>query len=154
MARSICVQKAKKSDTEAIYTLLKPFWQRGLILERPIEDIVHSLTSFFIATCDNAMSGVISFHNYGKHLKEIRSLVVSDDYSRLGIGSHLVRFLIKRLRLDGNPKIFVLSYSPVFFEKNSFIRVDKETLPEKIWKDCSNCKDQEQCGETALVYTG
>lgn len=101
---------------------------------------------------DDTIAGVISYHDYGRHLKEIRSLAVRDADSRKGVGSRLVRHLIKQLSREGSPKIFVLSYSPVFFIKNGFAPVDKETFPEKIWKDCINCPDQENCGETALVY--
>ncbi|PKL17488.1 MAG: GNAT family N-acetyltransferase, partial [Spirochaetae bacterium HGW-Spirochaetae-5] len=30
--------------------------------------------------------------------------------------------------------------------------VPKDDFPEKIWKDCDNCKDKDKCGETALIY--
>jgi amino-acid N-acetyltransferase len=152
MSTSVTVRKARSRDIDIIYDLIRPFWREGLILERTRDDIRNSLTRFRIALVDGTPAGVISYHDYGKHLKEIRSLAVKRDYGRRGIGSRLVKSLIRSLMSPDSPKVFVLSYSPVFFEKNHFIRVDKETLPEKIWKDCIDCKDADKCGETALVY--
>ncbi|MBN1531913.1 MAG: GNAT family N-acetyltransferase [Spirochaetes bacterium] len=152
MSSSVSVRRARARDIDVIYDVIRPFWQEGLILERTRDDIRHSLDHFRIALFDGILAGVISYHDYGKHLKEIRSLAVKKEYSRRGIGSRLVKSLVRSLKTADSPKIFVLSYSPVFFEKNHFTRVDKETLPEKIWKDCINCKDADKCGETALVY--
>lgn len=152
-SRSARIRKARKTDITGIHALLEPFWKRGLILQRTEDDIRAGLKQFYICPQDDdTIAGVISYHDYGKHLKEIRSLAVRDTDSRKGVGSLLVRHLIKQLSREGTPKIFVLTYSPVFFIKNGFTPVDKETLPEKIWKDCLNCADQEKCGETALVY--
>ncbi len=148
---TVTVRKAEDKDVEDIYLMLRPYWLKGLILERTQEDIRQALIHFHVALINGSVVGVISYHDYGKHLKEIRSLAVKEEFAKRGIGTRLVKSLVRHLRKTEKPKIFALSYTPVFFEKNGFKIVNKETLPEKIWKDCVNCKDVEHCGETALI---
>jgi amino-acid N-acetyltransferase len=146
------VRKAVQSDIKLIHKLLKPYAGDGVILERTVEDIAKELDNFFVAEKKDSIAGVVSYYDYGRNLKEVRSLAVKKDYFRKKIGSLLLKTLIESLlAYYPEAKIFTLSYSPKFFQKNGFIIVDKESLPEKIWKDCRYCKDYDKCGETALI---
>ncbi|MGL4368903.1 MAG: GNAT family N-acetyltransferase, partial [Spirochaetota bacterium] len=109
----------------------------------------------YVAEEEGEVRGVIAFHSYGSHLKEIRSLAVRIDSKKKGIGRKLVEHIIAELLLQSPAaKIFTLTVIPGFFKKFSFDEVDMNTLPEKIWKDCVNCAKQNTCDETALVYSG
>lgn len=148
------IRKAHLKDVNAIYRILSFYAKKGVILLRTKEDIADSIDHFLVAEHDGKLTGIAAYYDYGKHLKEIRSLAVLKKYSKKGTGSILVKSLVKRLRnVEHPPKIFALSYSPEFFKKLGFVEVDKEKFPEKIWKDCNNCKDRDHCGETALVYS-
>ncbi|MCU0820909.1 MAG: GNAT family N-acetyltransferase [Spirochaetes bacterium] len=148
------IRKAVTSDIKLIHKLLKPYATEGLILERKVDDIAEELDKFFVAENKSGLIGVISYYDYGRALKEVRSLAVKRQFFRKKLGSLLLKTLVESL-LEHYPetKIFTLSYSPKFFQKNGFVAVDKKTLPEKIWKDCRYCKDYDKCGETALVLS-
>ena len=133
---------------------MKVYSDKNIILQRTKEDIKSHLDHFYVATTKDEISGVISYHDYGKYLKEVRSLAVKESVTYSGIGSLLVKKLISHLTKDKKIKIFVLTYSPKFFLKNNFEEVPKDSLPEKIWKDCNECINKDNCGETALVYKG
>jgi amino-acid N-acetyltransferase len=149
----VTVRPASISDINDILILLRPFAKEGLILKRTREDITRELRAFLVAESGGAVVGTVSYHNYGPRLKEIRSLAVRKEFSGSGIGTSLVRHLIAILNPVGShTKVFVLTYSPDFFRTLGFIEVPKETLPEKIWKDCDHCSHREDCGETALEY--
>jgi amino-acid N-acetyltransferase len=149
------VRPAVISDVDAILTILSPYAGEGLILERSAAEIRHALSTFFVAEVSGSIAGTVSHHDYGKNLKEVRSLAVRKELARHGTGSLLVRHLISSLRTRvPATRIFVLTYAPVFFQKLGFLEVSKESLPEKIWKDCDYCKNRDDCGETALVYQG
>lgn len=147
------IKNADFSDAESIYDILKPYASEGIILERSLKDIRHSIDRFLTAETKGTITGVISYYDYGKKLKEVRSLAVKKEMSGKGIGrsllNHLIDILIKK---NPDAKIFVLTYSPEFFRKSGFSEVIKDSLPEKIWKDCNNCRHKNECGETALVY--
>ncbi len=142
------------SDALSIYSIIKIYSDEEIILERSIDDITGSIDKFLIAKRDKQTIGVISFYDYGPNLKEIRSLSVIKSELRNGIGSLLLEALIKKISGLENSKIFTLTYIPDFFKKNGFLEVPKDSLPEKIWKDCSKCKNKDNCKETALMYDG
>ena len=149
---TIHIQKAELHDVKYIHDLLKYYSEKNLILYRSMDEITNALDQFWVAKKGKQIVGAISYFDYGKKLKEIRSLAVSDSVKQGGLGSKLVRETIEYLHEHNKPKIFVLTYSPYFFEKNGFKIVPKDTLPEKIWKDCDACKNKDHCTETALIF--
>ena len=148
----IIIRKPFVDEAEIISRLMKKHIERGILIQRDTDEIRNAIDTFLVAELEDRIIGAVSRYDYGQGLMEVRSLVVSDEYGKSGIGSILVRALIKTIEREGAVKIFALTYSPDFFRKNSFFDVQKETLPEKIWKDCQFCKNRDNCGETALVY--
>jgi len=148
----VVIRKPFVEDAETISVLMRPHADKGVMLQRDEDEIRNSIDTFLVAEFEGRVIGAVSRYDYGMGLFEVRSLVVADGHGKAGIGSVLLQILIKTMIRDGAKKIFALSYSPDFFRKNGFAEVLKETLPEKIWKDCRFCKDVDNCGETALVY--
>jgi amino-acid N-acetyltransferase len=147
------VRKATPADARGIHDILLPYVEEGIILRRSVEEITQHIGSFFVAEIDGEIAGVVAYYRYGSHLKEIRSLAVKSSSKGKGLGKLLIDALLEEItRIKPQPKIFTLTYIPDFFKKFGFHEVPKETLPEKIWKDCSICPKADQCGETALVY--
>lgn len=146
------IRTAHREDTLSIHSLIKHYAEEGVILERSMEDISNNISNFLVAESDGRVIGCITYYDYGRNLKEVRSLAVSGPFQGMGIGKALLDALINRLTVSGEARIFTLTYKPDFFVKSGFTVVPKDDFPEKIWKDCANCKDAENCGETALVY--
>lgn len=148
------ISKADSLNIDEIYSILNPYSHEGVILDRSKKDIGINIDKFLVAKIKNDIAGVISYYDYHDKLLEVRSLAVKKEYYKNGIGTALVKTLVKSLLNNfKNVKIFALSYHPQFFKKSGFIEVVKESLPEKIWKDCRNCAHQFDCSETALVYS-
>jgi amino-acid N-acetyltransferase len=151
----LAFRSATPDDVTAIFDLLTPHVRNNIILERPKDDILHHISTFTVAIDHDGVCGVVSFHDYGSRLKEVRSLAVDDQKKMHGIGKKLVAHLVQQLLTESpDAKIFTLTFVPEFFRRCGFYEVDRDTLPEKIWKDCINCHRRETCGETALVFGG
>lgn len=148
------IRPAEEKDIEAIYNLIHHYAGQGVILERSREDILANIDNFIVAADGPEVIGTVTFYDYGRDLKEVRSFAIKEEYQGRGIGSALLEKLTSGIHGSGNSRIFTLTYKPEFFRKNGFTAVPKDDFPEKIWKDCRNCKDQDNCGETALVYQG
>ncbi len=147
------IDKALPADIDSIYTIIKSYADIDIVLERKRDEISDSLETFRVARNANEIEGVISYFDYGPDLKEVRSLCVANSNIRNGIGSLLLKNLIGDIyRGNSGTRIFVLTYNPGFFMKNSFSEVEKDSLPEKIWKDCANCKNRENCREIAMIH--
>ncbi len=143
---------AAEEDVEGIYNLILHFAEQRLLLERTRDEIRKELPNFMVAVSDSRVVGIISYFDYGPQLKEIRSFAVEESCQGHGTGRILIEGILTHLRNMTGARIFTLTYKPDFFKKFNFKEVPKDQFPEKIWKDCKNCKDKEECGETALIY--
>lgn len=150
---NITIRKATSSDAEHILALLSPYVKKGILLPRSKEEIEQASDAFTVAIAQKKIVGVVSHYKYNNRLFEIRSLAVHSRYHKKGIGKQLVEYAVNDiLQHHKDAKIFCLTYKPSFFKKAGFMAVAKETLPDKIWKDCQYCKHRENCTETAMVY--
>lgn len=146
------IRRALPADAEAIHNIISISAKISGILPRSYQDILDSINTFLVAEIGGEMAGVVSYHNYGSELKEVRSLSVRKEYSRNGIGSLLLKSLVSMINDESPSRIFALSSLPEFFIRNGFHVVERSTLPEKIWKDCDVCPRKDQCTSIALEY--
>ncbi|MBP8082513.1 MAG: N-acetyltransferase [Spirochaetes bacterium] len=147
------IRKANISDIDEILKILEPYSKEGIVLKRTHEEIAGSIDHFYVSETEGQLSGVAAHYTYSPLLAEIRSLAVRKVLFSKGIGKRLVKKIISDLReVNPNVKIFALTLTPDFFKKCGFKEVEKETLPEKIWKDCVNCIKQNECDEIPMVY--
>ncbi len=150
---NIIIRKATSEDAHHILALLSPYVKKGILLPRSKEEIEQGSDTFTVAIVQKKIVGVVSHYKYNNRLFEIRSLAVYNRYHNKGIGKQLVEYAVNDiLQHHKDAKIFCLTYKPSFFKKAGFMAVAKETLPDKIWKDCQYCKQRDNCTETAMVY--
>ncbi|KZM54514.1 MAG: N-acetyltransferase [Bacillaceae bacterium] len=145
------IRRATMSDTDAIYQLIKHYALEGKLLSRTYASIYENLQNFYVADEGGAVAGVASLHILDKDLAEIRSLAVDPDHTGKGIGKELVKQIIyetNRLEIEN---LIALTYQIEFFTKLGFDIVDKQSLPQKMWKDCINCPKLPSCDETAML---
>ena len=102
---------------------------------------------------DGSVAGCCALEVIWSNLAEIKSLAVDETKKEKGIGRMLVTAAIEQAVRLGVPKVFALTLEPEFFEKLGFEKVEKETLPMKVWSDCAKCPKQEKCDEIAVVKT-
>ena len=102
-----------------------------------------------MAEVDGSIVGCCALHISWEDLAEIKALVVADEVQGKGLGKALLDRCLAEASELGVPNVFALTYKPEFFEKAGFNRVDKSTLPHKIWSECINCAKFPDCGEEA-----
>jgi hypothetical protein len=44
-----------------------------------------------------------------------------------------------------------LTYETLFFQACGFEKVDRATLPMKVWSDCVRCSKNQACDEVAMI---
>ncbi|MCX7832493.1 MAG: N-acetyltransferase [Actinobacteria bacterium] len=146
------IRKAKVIDVKGIKNLLDYFSKKELLLPRSLSDLYENIRDFIVAEEDGEIVGCIALHIVWEDLAEVRSLAVKENRQNKKIGTRLLQEAIKEAEKLGVRKIFTLTYSPEFFEKQGFKRTKKNDLPQKIWKDCLNCTHFPDCSEEALLY--
>lgn len=145
------IRKAVMSDTEGIYKLISEYAKEGKLLARTYSSIYENLQSFVVAVLNDEVVGISSLTILDRNLAEVRSLAVSPAYVGKGIGKALVKQIIKETANLEINKLISLTYQIEFFSKLGFNPVDKNELPQKMWKDCIICPKLHSCDETAML---
>lgn len=147
------VRQAKMSDVDSIHTLICNYAEQGLLLPRSLQSLYENLQVFSVAvTDDDEVVGVAGLHILWHDLAEVRSLAVAPGHQGAGLGSLMIQHLIDQAYQLEIARVFALTYQVSFFERLGFSIVKKETMPQKVWKDCINCPKFTCCDEVALVY--
>lgn len=144
------IRKARIPDVPEIHRLINAFAERNAMLPRALSAIYENLRDFLVAEEDGRVAGCCALHVTWSDLAEVKSLAVDESMQGRGLGSKLVQVCLDEARQMGLPSVFALTYVPDFFEKMGFSRVDKSTLPQKIWTECINCPKFPDCGEEAV----
>jgi amino-acid N-acetyltransferase len=147
------VRSANIIDAKAIYSLITYYAEQDKMLFRSMADIYEDLQDFLVAEADCNIVGCCCLQIIWSDLAEIKSLAVDQASTGLGVGKALVDAAVERACQLGVLRVFALTLEPYFFEKMSFKIIAKETLPEKVWKDCARCPKQDNCDETAVIKT-
>ena len=145
------IRKATINDIPSIQETVKPYAEKGEMLPRTLNDLYEHIRDFSVYEKDNRILGVTALAVSWENIAEIRSLAVREENLSLGIGSALVEYCLKEAGSLQIKKVFVLTYISEFFVKLGFHPIDKEDLPQKIWKDCINCSKFPACDEQAVM---
>ncbi|WP_066386525.1 N-acetyltransferase [Helicobacter himalayensis] len=152
------IQKPTLSDIEEMRALVSVEVERGVILERSIDEMANAIRSYHIArenpSEQNKKGKIIGFcalYVYSSTLGELRSLIVDEKHRGKGIASTLIESVKKEAKELGLNEILVLTYKEKLFQKLGFVIIDKALPNHKIWADCIKCKHFPICDEVALI---
>lgn len=148
----ITVRDATLNDVEAIAGLVQYWAKVGENLPRAKSDMVHSINEFAVTEVDGKVTGCASLYIYDTGLAEIRSLGINPKVNAKGQGQQLVDYLLCKAKRLALHRIIVLTRVPGFFTKQGFTDCTKESLPEKVMKDCELCLRKDNCDEVAMEY--
>jgi len=145
------IRSAKIADVKAIHRLINSYAERDKMLFRSMADIYENLQNFMVAESGGKTVGCCGLQIIWSDLAEIRSLAVNESNAGGGAGKMLVKEAIKRAKRLGLKRVFALTLEPEFFEKLGFERIEKDSLPMKVWRDCARCPKQQDCDEIAVI---
>lgn len=114
------IRKAKNNDIKAIYALLLEESSRGKVLQRSLKELKKGINNFFVYEEDNNVIGCCSLEIYSQKLAEIRSLVVSSEFRRRGIGSALVETCLNEAKTKDIYQVLSVTNKSNFFGRFGF----------------------------------
>jgi len=154
------IRNAGFEDAAAICALLKEHPEE--VLPRSISDIVQNIDRFVVCKANSRVVGTASWQilpEIGQPANpsiEIKSVAVAGDFQRKGVGTAMVKAIIRRVKTFHPLQIIVLTFYPDFFLKFGFKQVQKETLMHKLYMGCINCTKYDSpftCPEIAMVLS-
>jgi amino-acid N-acetyltransferase len=146
------VEKPKISDVPQMHRIINYFADRGEMLPRSLSELYENIRECFIVRQSERVIACVLLHIFWSDLAEIRSLAVTEDSQKQGIGTQLVESCLRDAEQLGIVTVFCLTYKPAFFEKINFSQIDKMELPKKVWTDCYRCPKFPNCDEVALIH--
>jgi amino-acid N-acetyltransferase len=150
----VTIRGALPREAAVISSLLGFYAAKGALLPRQAEEILESVRDFSVAIDSTGeVIGCAALRIYDTGLAEVRSLAVREDLLHHGFGKRLIAACEADALRNGIERVFALTYVPGFFEKLGYTRINKESLPQKIWRDCYQCPHFPNCGEIAVVKT-
>ena len=147
----ILIRKARMSDVEPIHALITLFSRQELMLPRSRAELYESLRDFLVVERYGKIIGCGALSIEWDDLAEIKSLAVAREYQRRGLGRRLAKACLGEAQRLGIGRVFALTFAPAFFEHLGFERVDRESLPHKVWSDCIKCPKFPDCDELAVA---
>lgn len=146
------VEKAKIPDATQIHQLINEFARNGQMLARPLSELYEDIRDYFVIKDGDKVLACAALHVCWSDIAEIRTVAVSLDRQRKGLGTLLVEACLEEARDLGIYTVFCFTYQPAFFKRYRFVDIDKMELPSKVWTDCYRCPKFPNCDETALIY--
>ena len=151
-AAAMSVRRARMSDVDSIHQLTNFWADKGEILPRTRDNIIHDIQNFVVAELDGKVVGTASLYIYQTGLAEIRSVVVQDDAQKQRQGEALVQYLLEFAYQMELEQIIVLTYIAEYFAKLGFNTIDKASLAENIIEDSEPSPNKDPADEVAMEY--
>jgi amino-acid N-acetyltransferase len=146
------IRKARMTEVPLIYKTLEISARNGELLPRSLGELYDSIRDFQVYIDEQGqLRGCCALHPTWEDLGEIRSLVVSEEARKKGIGRSLVNRCLEEGRELDLQRIFVLTFNSSFFQRLQFVPISKSLLPHKIWAECIRCIHFPDCKEEALM---
>jgi len=151
-AAAMSVRRARMSDVDSIYQLTNFWADKGEILPRTRDNVIHDIQNFVVAELDGVVVGTASLYIYQTGLAEIRSVVIEETAQKQGQGEALVQYLLEFAHQMELEQIIVLTYIPQYFGQLGFSLIDKNSLAENIIEDSEPSPHKDPADEVAMEY--
>ena len=147
----ISLRAATSADAPALHALIAAHLEEGRLLPRALDELAIHAPRFIVAVAGDRIVGCAELAPRSQKVAEVRSLVVSEEARRLGVGMRMVEALNARARAEDYQRLCAFAHEPAFFVRRGFSIVPHTWVPEKIAHDCVSCPRFRNCGPYAVV---
>ena len=146
-------RSATLADAEAIHALISTHALEGHLLPRELDEIKRHATRFVVVESNGEIKACAELAPLSPRVAEVRSLVVSQDFRRVGMAARLVDELRRRATAAGFEMLCAFTHDARFFVRQDFSMVPHQWLPEKVSTDCVSCPLFRRCEQYAMVMS-
>ena len=143
MRQGVTVRPAVTSDVPAIAALVSSFAGDGpRLLRKATVTLYEDVQEFVVAVDADTVVGCGALHVLWEDLAEVRTLAVSADAQRGGIGSLIVNELLDRARRLGVQRVFCLTFATEFFGRHGFVEIEGTPVEPAVYQQLLESYDQ------------
>ncbi len=129
----ISVRPARTSDVKAIRELVDSYAAPGQMLSKETVTLYESVQEFLVAERDGKVVGCGALHVLWEDLAEVRTVAVSQEFHKQGIGHLILNEIIKRAREVGVKRIFCLTFQTEFFGSIGFKEIQGTPVEPDVY---------------------
>jgi amino-acid N-acetyltransferase len=144
------VTRALVRDLAALEAFIAAYTGDGTLLPRTLANLRAHRGDFRLVWDSDRLVGCGALQRVDATLAEVRSLAVHPEWQGAGLGSMLVRALLRDAARARIQRVFCLTRRVEFFARLGFVVVPTATFPHKIWNDCRLCPRFDHCDEVAM----
>jgi amino-acid N-acetyltransferase len=115
MHPDLTVRRATLRDVPELSEFIKPFVAQGRLLHRTMMELEILVANCFVAVFQGKIVGCAALEIYSNKLAELRSLAVSSEVRRLGIGKKLVTACVDCAKKLEILEVMAITSSEEFF---------------------------------------
>ena len=138
-------------DADALYQLITSHAREGHLLPREVDELRRHAHRFVVCEVGGELKACAELAPLSTRVSEVRSLVVSEGFRRVGLAARLVGELRRRATAAGFEMLCAFTHDARFFVRQNFSIVPHLWLPEKISTDCVTCPLFRTCKQYAVV---
>ena len=147
----LSIRTGTEADAEALYQLITSHAREGHLLPRELEELRRHAHRFVVCEVGGELKACADLAPLSARVCEVRSLVVSEGFRRVGLAARLVGELRRRATAAGFEMLCAFTHDARFFVRQGFSIVPHLWLPGKISTDCVGCPLFRKCEQYAMV---
>jgi amino-acid N-acetyltransferase len=129
----ILVRPARTSDVKSIRELVDSYAAPGQMLSKETVTLYESVQEFLVAEKDGVVVGCGALHVLWEDLAEVRTVAVSQEFHKQGIGHQILEAIIERARHIGIKRIFCLTFQTQFFGSIGFKEIQGTPVEPDVY---------------------
>ena len=130
---TIQIRPARTSDVKQIRELIDIYAVPGRMLEKETVTLYESVQEFTVAVAGEKVVGCVALHVLWEDLAEVRTVAVSQQFHKQGIGHAILNEIIRRAREVGVKRIFCLTFQTEFFGSIGFTEIQGTPVEPDVY---------------------
>jgi amino-acid N-acetyltransferase len=138
------VRNARVGDVRSIRDLVRPLAGNTLTPKDAVA-YYEALQQFLVAEDPDVPGRIIgcgALHVMWDELAEVRTLAVHPDFTKRGLGGHLLEALIDDARALGLRRIFCLTFEVEFFKHHGFAVIEGQAAEPEVYVELLRSYDE------------
>lgn len=140
---TVLVRRARTADVPRILELVQPLVEEKILLGKDAVSVYEAVQEFRVAEfADGTVVGCGALHVMWQDLAEVRTLAVSTQHLKHGIGHALLEQLIADATELGIRRVFCLTFEVDFFSKHGFNEVTDDIVDADTYAELIRSHDE------------
>lgn len=137
----ITIRPARTSDVKAIRELVDSFAAPGKMLSKETVYLYESVQEFTVAESNGVIIGCGALHVLWEDLAEVRTVAVSENFQKQGVGHKILEAIIDRAHAIGVERIFCLTFQTKFFGAHGFVEIEGTPVESDVYQQLLHSYD-------------